>query len=143
MCKLVKADILFGLPGFQPPGLEPNQHILRTFNHAWAEAQQPFRISKFKIGKYYHGNLPYWSPYDLLRLFFIVGRSNTNRCNFFLPLTAMVRPLVPPNWGRITFNCCWSITNDRPDKFALGASLHGCDWNEEQTGRSEYVCKRA
>ncbi|KAN0085539.1 hypothetical protein V8E54_002006 [Elaphomyces granulatus] len=48
-------------------------------------------IQVFKLGRYCHENLPYWSPYDLLGLFLsLMGPpAAATKRNFFLPLTAM------------------------------------------------------
>lgn len=72
--------------------MEPAQNILRELNPRWTGQTPGSRISKFRLRKYYHDGVPYWSCLDLLGLLLSklgpasIGATKTD---FFLPLTAM------------------------------------------------------
>ncbi|KAI7772316.1 hypothetical protein LZL87_007677 [Fusarium oxysporum] len=112
------------------------------------------------------GNLPYWSHYDLLGLFLsLMGPAeyNSDRFNFFLPLTAVyarwcftiagnrnrkklkssqVMAFKPrPGYGKppTIFQCTWITGTDSKVDFSLGASMGGQHYGsiDKETGENK------
>lgn len=109
--------------------------------------------------------LEFWSPHDLLGLFLSLmgpAPAGANKRNYFLPLTAVygrwcakiagrgARGFEPTS-GRIVqgvsdpptvFQCTWEGNEKRLDqRFFLGASLAGYNWNLNETGQWENTLK--
>ncbi|QKX60065.1 uncharacterized protein TRUGW13939_07207 [Talaromyces rugulosus] len=130
-------------------GLEPYQSIARANNPTWnARPDLRPKISKFRIVKHTHWGKAYWSPVDLLGLFFSrlepAPLGATVR-TFFLPMTAL--------FGRWAFqlvghyagmqSCMWKIQDNGPAQFFLGASIVGYDADIPTCGNWRRVIQKA
>jgi hypothetical protein len=128
------------------PSLDPPQHILRILNPRW-DSQHPRRVSKFKLRKYHHDRIPYWSPVDLLGLFISTpgtAPQGATKRNFYLPLTAMYghwcTRLLNTEHKPAMYSWLW-VPN--ANKFFLGASLGGCIQKAHLVGSWPLPVKRA
>jgi len=143
---------LYSLPNgheYNAPHLQPSQHIYRSLNPAWvATPQARARLSKFRLSKHFHWDIPYWSPADLLGLFLAKtgpAPPTATKRSFFLPLTAMFGRWVNQLIGTRAFmyNCAWRASPNGQTYFFLGASLTGYNSKIHLVGRWRTVFQRA
>ncbi|KAL9561698.1 hypothetical protein ACKAV7_014254 [Fusarium commune] len=157
--------------------LQPSQHIYRRptgvkKTEENKETWSPIEVELDNDWSHPHppragdGNLPYWSHYDLLGLFLsLMGPAeyNSDRFNFFLPLTAVyarwcftiggnrnrkklkssqVMAFKPrPGYGKppTIFQCTWITGTDSKVDFSLGASMGGQHYGsiDKETGENK------
>ncbi|RKL41569.1 hypothetical protein BFJ72_g5461 [Fusarium proliferatum] len=153
------------LTGVIDEDFEPPQHIYRRLTQEKEKAQHQKTWAKIEVNPdsgwrhsypYRPGivELPYWSHYDLLGLFLSLmgpAQPNSDRYNFFLPLTAVYthwaftiggsrnvgdirersvqamgfRPQPGHGPPPTIFQCTWIEGSDSNVDFSLGASMGG------------------
>ncbi|THC90267.1 hypothetical protein EYZ11_010275 [Aspergillus tanneri] len=133
---------------FRNKSLEPDQHIYRARN----DKAQKKEDSKFNLMRHTYNGVGYWCPYDLLGLFLAsMGPApfGATKRSFYLPLTAVYgrwcSAIAGPPRGvgehPCIFQCTWARRINQQDRFFLGASLGGYNFNPEQTGTWEKEMK--
>jgi hypothetical protein len=159
--------------GTQQNGLDPTQHIRRQQTRRWRQGERQ-GVSKFGVAgrswrkqRPQHAQLSYWSPFDLLGLFFskmgpAPNFATATEANFYLPLTAAFarfcmwigfnkQPALTddPNEDRTGqgvgdppyyFQCTW---DRQTGNFFLGAVLAGYEWAQGSTGTWKPTLRRS
>jgi hypothetical protein len=146
----------------------PAQHIRRQRNgQRWRKPRSKFQLVTNNANYWPDGfALAYWSPFDLLGLFFskmgpAPNFGTASEANFYLPLTAVYgrfcmwiglnkRPALvsdTPTTARngigagdppSYFQCTWDRKSGR---FFLGATLAGYSWGYQETGNWKQVVR--